>query len=56
MRDLVEMENWLRDQNAAPSTNASAFSTSASSNPRGGDFNFEKFLTERANARDKMPK
>lgn len=48
------MENWLRDQNAAP--NASAFSTSASTVPKGGDFNFEKFLTERADARDKMPK
>lgn len=54
VRDLVEMENWLRDQNAAP--NASAFSTSASTVPKGGDFNFEKFLTERADARDKMPK
>ena len=58
VRDLVEMENWLREQNASSSlgtTTTTATSTSTRQQS-GGDFSFEKFLTERADARDKMSK
>jgi len=42
------MEKWLQDQTAG--TNAPRHQAS------GGDVNFEKFLAERAEAVDKMPK